>query len=181
MMRPPFSQGRCSMLGALGWGARPLAFAPAPRPPAARCARGVCGMLAPVRPLLPRPWALLRPGLGLAAGCASLRAGALAPSVAVPLAWPVGAALARRSGGHSPPGWGRCGAPGLARGPLLLARSRPLLAAWVAPCGRGPCPGGRGLRPWRLSRAARRAPGPPLPAFRLRAGGPCPRSSRAGG
>lgn len=65
-MMPPssFLRGCRSMLGALGWGARRHGLAPAPRPPAARCARGVCGMLAPVRPLLPRPWPLCGLGSG---------------------------------------------------------------------------------------------------------------------
>jgi len=87
-----------------------------------------------------------------------------------------------------PPGWARCSAPGLARSVPSLSRA-PIAGPLAAP----PRFVGGPLRPWALpwrawasalgpgpaSLVALRAP-PWPPLARLRAFGPCPRSSRAG-
>jgi len=166
---PPFSQDG-GTLGALGWGARPLAFAPAPRPPAAPCGRGFCGMLAPVRPSLARPWARCALGSGLLRASRPCGPGpwlrsSLGPSLGLP---------ARRSPvarAAIPPGLGalqRAGPCPLrsvalagpycwpARGPSSLCGG-PLAAVGPALAGVG-----FGLGAW--PRFARRAPGPPLAA-----------------
>jgi len=175
---PPFSQRRWH-----GWGPRlggsgtwplPPPLVPPPLVPPPSLRSGFCGMLAPVRPLRPRPWALCALGSGSRRASRPFGPGPwLRSSPGPSLGLSARGSPVARAG--IPPGLGALRGAGPcplrpvalagpycwpARGPSSLCGGR-RAAVGPALAGVGFCLGAR-------SPFARRAPGPPLPAFRLR-------------